>query len=336
MNFRKLFKEYNREFLLVIAMALMTLIFASINPLYISVGNITDILDQTTIYGLMGLGMTFIIISGAIDLSVGAVLAFIGVIVANMAVNNIHPLICVAAGLLMGFLIGTINGFVVVKMKVQSFVATLGSMSVLRGFAYVITGGFPVIKIPNEYRRLVDGILFGGIRSSVIIFFMFTVICWILLKGTKFGNYVYAIGGNEESARLSGVNVDWYRILIFGVGMIGTALATLIQLGKLGVGEASAGQGFELNAIAAVAIGGTSMAGGRGSILGTVLGATIFSGLRIGLIVVGVEPFWQFVATGLVIIIAAYGEQIQTTLSRSNLLITRKKVESRNPGEDRI
>jgi ribose transport system permease protein len=333
MNFKKLFKEYNREFLLVIAMVMMTVIFASINPLYVSVGNLTDILDQTTIYGLMGLGMTFIIISGAIDLSVGAALAFTGVIVANMAVKNIHPLICVAAGITMGFLIGMINGFVVVKMKVQSFVATLGSMSVLRGFAYVITGGFPIIKIPNEYRRLVDGIVFGGLRSSVLIFFFFTIICWILLKETKFGNYVYAIGGNEESARLSGVNVDWYRILIFGVGMVGTALATLIQLGKLGVGEASAGQGFELNAIAAVAIGGTSMVGGRGSILGTVLGAMIFSGLRIGLIVVGVEPFWQFVATGLVIIIAAYGEQIQTSISRTNQARIQKKVERKQAEE---
>jgi len=245
------------------------------------------------------------------------VLAFIGVIVSNMAVARVNPIICILVGLILGLSIGAINGFIVVKMKLQPFVATLGTMTIFRGFAYVITKGFPIIKIPAEYRRIVDGLLFGGVRVSVFIFLAFSIICWIVLKETKFGNYVYAIGGNQEAARLSGVKVDRYRILIFAIGMLGTALAALIQLGKLGVGEASAGSGYELNAIAAVAIGGSSMAGGRGSILGTVLGALLFSALRIGLIVAGIEPFWQYVATGLVIIVATYGETIQSRFAEA-------------------
>ena len=315
MSFKKLLKEYNREFGLVVALILMVALFGTLNPLYVSMGNITDIIDQTTIYGLMALGMTFIIIGGAIDLSVGSILAFIGVVVAKMAVAGINPFICIVAGVIIGLIIGAINGFIVAKMKLQPFVATLGTMSIVRGFAYVIAQGFPIINIPVEYRKMIDGILFGGIRKSVIIFLAFAIFCHILLKETKFGNYVYAIGGNEESTRLSGVNVDWYKIMIFAVGVSGTALAALVQLGKLGTGEATAGQGYELNAIAAVAIGGASMAGGRGGIIGTVLGALLFSGLKIGLIVVGVDTFWQYVATGLVIVIATYGEVIQSKLS---------------------
>jgi ribose transport system permease protein len=315
MNLKKLLKEYNREFGLVAALIFMTALFGSINPLYLSIGNVTDIINQTTIYGLMALGMTFIIISGGIDLSVGAVLAFIGVVVSKMAVAGVNPFLCIAAGVAIGLAIGAINGFAVAKMKLQPFVATLGMMSIVRGFAFVISGGYPIINIPTTYRKIIDGIMFSGVRSSVLIFLLFAVICHILLKQTRFGNYVYAIGGNEESTRLSGVNVDWYKIMIYAVGVSSTALAALVQLGKLGTGEASAGQGYELNAIAAVAIGGASMAGGRGGIIGTVLGALLFSGLKNGLIVVGVDTFWQYVATGLVIVIAAYGEKIQAKLS---------------------
>jgi len=315
MNSMKFFKEYNREIGLVIALIFITVLFGSINPLYVSIGNITDIIDQTTIYGLMALGMTFIIIGGGIDLSVGSVLAFVGVIVANMLTAKIHPVICILAGIAIGFLVGSINGFFVAKMKLQPFVATLGSMSMLRGFAYVITKGFPIINLPSEYRKMVDGLVYGNIRASVIIFLLVAVICHIILKQTRFGNYVYAIGGNEESARLSGINVDRYKILIFALGVSTSALAAIVQVAKLGTGEASAGGGYELNAIAPVAIGGASMTGGRGGIIGTVLGALLFSGLKIGLIVIGVDPFWQYVATGAVIVIAAYGEKIQAQFS---------------------
>ena len=314
MRFTKFLREYNREVGLVIAMILMTALFGSMNPLYVSTGNLTDIIDQATIYGLMALGMTFIIISGGIDLSVGSVLAFIGVVIAKMTVAGVSPLVCILAGVGIGMVIGALNGFMIAKMKLQPFVATLGSMSMVRGFAYVISDGYPILNIPTTYRKVIDGILVGGLRHSVIIFLLFAVLCHILLKHTRFGNYVYAIGGNEEATRLSGVNVDWYKILVYSVGVSGTALAALVQLGKLGTGEASAGQGYELNAIAAVAIGGASMAGGRGGIIGTVLGALLFSGLKIGLIVVGVDTFWQYVATGLVIVIAAYGEKFQSTL----------------------
>jgi len=317
MRLKQFLKNNSREVGLVVALVVMTALFGAINPLYVSPANITDIINQATIYGLMALGMTFIVISGGIDLSIGSVLALIGVIVANMAVAGVHPLLCVAVGIAIGFGVGAMNGFMVAKMNLQPFVATLGAMSFIRGFAYVISGGYPIIGIPPGYRVLVDGLLVSGIRTSVLIFLTVAVICHILLKHTKFGNYTYAIGGNEEATRLSGVKVDRYKILVYAVGVSCTAVAALVQLGKLGTGEASAGQGYELNAIAAVAIGGASMAGGRGGIVGTVLGALLFAGLKVGLIVVGVDTFWQYVATGLVIVVAAYSEKIQAKLSET-------------------
>lgn len=297
---------------MVIALILILLIFSAINPIYISFANLRDIIEQATIYGLMALGMTFIIISGGIDLSVGSVLALICVVVSKMAVAGVPPILCLLAGLILGFLLGLANGFIVTKMRLQPFIATLGTMSVYRGVAYVISQGLPVINIPQNFRNLVNGeIAPGFLRVSILFFIFLAVVFYIILSRTRFGNYTYAIGGNEESARLSGVKVDFNKMLIYAVGMIGTGMAAVIYIGRLGTGEATAGQGFELNAIAAVAIGGTSMAGGRGGIVGTVLGSILFSGLRVGLIVVGVDTFWQYIATGLVIILAAYIEVVQ-------------------------
>ena len=328
MNIKKFLKDHNRETSLIIALLLMVLIFSVINPIYISIDNMKDIIEQATIYGLMALGMTSVIISGGIDLSVGSVLALICVIVAKFAVKGIPPVLCLLIGLVFGFVLGLINGVLVSKMRLQPFIATLGTMSVYRGVAYTISQGLPVINIPKDYRNLVNGELFpGSLRISIIFFLALAVIYFVILTRTRFGNYTYAIGGNEDSARLSGVKVDFNKIMIYAVGMLGTALAAMIYVGKLGSGEATAGQGYELNAIAAVAIGGTSMAGGRGGIVGTILGAILFSGLKVGLIVAGVDTFWQYIATGLVIILAAYVEIIQSKFN-SVLILKRKPVKN--------
>lgn len=312
---KKLFKQYNREMSLVIAIAAMFLIFGLINSIYVSPDNIIDIVNQATIYGLMAVGITGIIISGGIDLSVGSALALIAVVIGDLAVSGVHPALCLIIGLVFGFMLGLVNGLLVAKLSLQPFIATLGTMSIYRGAAYLLTSGVPVLGVPESFRDFTDGEIVWFIRISVIIFFLFAIIAHVVLRKIRLGSYIYAIGGNEEAARLSGVKVDLNKILIYGIGMMGTALAAMIQLGKLGTGDPTTGQGYELNAIAAAAIGGTSMAGGRGSIVGTVLGAILFAGLKIGLIVAGVDTFWQYVATGLVIIIAAYIEVVQNKIS---------------------
>lgn len=309
------FRAHSREGSLIVALLIMTLIFSAINPIYFSFGNMQDIVDQTTIIGLMALGTTVVIISAGIDLSLGSSLALVGVIVAQLLVAGLNPILCIILGLLCGFLFGMFNGILVTRFKLQPFIATLGAMSLFRGVAYILTKGLPVMNMPPDFRYLVDGEIGDVIRISVFIFFAYALFIHVLLKNTRFGNYIYAIGGNEESARLSGVKVGFNKIMIYSVGMLGTALAAIVLIGKLGTGEPSAGQGYELNAIAAAAIGGTSMAGGRGSAIGTVLGTILFAGLKVGLIVVGVETFWQYIATGVVIVVAAYTEVIQSKFS---------------------
>lgn len=312
---KKLFSAHGRELSALIAIVLMFVIFSLIDAIYISGDNIRDIVEQATIYGLMGIGMTGIIISGGIDLSVGSALALIAVVVARQAVAGVPPAYCLLIGLVLGAVLGLVNGVLVTKFKLQPFIATMGTMSIYRGASYLYTEAIPVIGMPRDYRFFVDGELFPLVRSSIVIFAVFAVVVHVILKYTCFGNHVYAVGGNEEAARLSGVRVGYVRTMIYTIGMAGTALAAMVQLGKLGAGDPTTGQGYELNAIAAAAIGGTSMTGGRGTILGTVLGAILFSGLKVGLIVAGVDIFWQYVATGMVIIVSAYVEVLQNTLS---------------------
>lgn len=316
---KQLFKNYNREMSIGIAIVIMFIIFGVINPIYLSGDNLIDIVNQAIIYGLMALGMTGIIIVGGIDLSVGSALALIGVCVSMLAVAGLPPILCVLIGLFIGLVLGGINGTLVAKMKLQPFIATLGTMSIYRGVAFLMCDARPILNVPMDYRLLVDGKIIGFFRISVVIFLIFAFILHVLMKKTRLGSYVYAIGGNEEAARLSGVMVEKIKIAIFAIGMMGTALASIIQIGKMGVGDSTTGMGYELDAIAAVAIGGTSMAGGRGTIVGTLLGAILFAGLKVGMIVSGVDVFWQYVARGVVILFAAYIENVQNNIALKKL-----------------
>lgn len=308
-------KDFEREITLLLALACIIIIFTIVNPIYISFSNIGDIIEQSVIFGLMGIGMTFVIITGGIDLSVGALLAMVAVTAAKMASSGVNVIIVFLVSMLLSVVLGAINGFMVTHMHLQPFIATMGSMSVFRGVAYIITNGFPVSGVASSFRSVFYGKIFFGLRSSIIVLLIFAIVAHVLLKYTRFGSYVYAIGGNEEATRLSGVKVKSNIMKAYILCGIGAGLAGLILIAKLASGEPTAGNGYELNAIAAACIGGTSMSGGRGTIAGTFIGAILFSSLKIGLITSGVDTFWQYVATGIVIIIAAYVEIIQGKLA---------------------
>ena len=311
----KFFKNNFRELSVIIAIVIMIIIFGILNPKYLQSSNVFDILDQATIYGLMGLGIMLPIITGGIDISVGSVLALSGCCVALAAVANVPSVLCMVIGLLVGAACGCINGLLISRMKLQPFIATMGTQSAFRGLAYIITKGYPVLGVPDSYRKIFNFKAIGDIRLSAFVFILWAVFVYILLKKTRLGTYIYSIGGNMEAARLSGVQVWKIQTLAYTIGMLGTALAGLVQIAKLGTGDPTTGNGWEMNAIAAAAIGGTSMAGGRGNPWGTVLGAILFSGLKIGLVVLNVNTYYQYVATGLVIIVAAYVEIFQSTLT---------------------
>lgn len=320
---KKIIKNNTREFSVVLAIVIMFTLFGILDSSYLAFNNLRMIFEQSTIYGLMGLGMTAVIITGGIDLSVGSVLAVVGCVVAQLAVAGLNPWLCIAVGLIIGFSCGALNGILVSKSGLQPFIATMGTMSILRGVAYVATGGYPVLGVPDSiknimYLEIIPG---TGIRTSMVIFILMVVVMYIILRKTKLGIYAYAIGGNEEASKLSGIKVDTVKIIIYGLGMCCTAFAGMIQIGMMGTGDPTTGQGYELNAIAAAAIGGTCMAGGRGNPIGTLLGAILFAGLRVGLIVLRVDTFYQYIATGLVIVVAAYIEVLQSRATER----TRKK-----------
>ena len=316
--------KLGRESGIVVALVMMIIVFSLIDPIYLSSSNIVDIVKQSTINGLLGIGITLAIITGGIDLSIGSTFAIVIVSVGKLLVSGVNPFLAFAIGIILGFSLGIVNGILVAKVKLQPFIATLGTMSIYRGVAYIITGGWPVLDIPENFRKALDGDIFGVIPSSVVLLFVVGIIIWIILKYTRFGNYIYALGSNEEATKLSGVNVDFNKMMAYAICGVGAALAGMVLLARLGTGEPTAGQGYELNAIAAAAVGGTSLMGGKGTMLGTILGTILLSALRVGLIVVGVDSFWQYIATGIIIVIAACFEIIQNKIS--SIKISRSKL----------
>lgn len=311
----KSFQTMGREIGVFVALIAVMVVFSAIDEHYFTMANLIDIVDQSTINGLIAIGMTFVIVTGGIDLSVGSVMAIVIVLVGRLLTEQgMDPISATIVGIILGFALGSFNGFLITRLKLQPFIATLGTMSVYRGFAYIITSGWPVLNIPQEFRTMLDGDFFSIFRISILILLIFAFITHILIKSTRFGNYVYAIGSNEEATRLSGVSVDFNKLMTYGLCGVGAALAGMVMLARLGTGEPAAGQGYELNAIAAAAIGGTSLAGGKGTIIGTLLGAFLLSALKVGLVVVGVDAFWQYIATGGIIVVAAYFEVLQNKI----------------------
>ncbi|MFB3163952.1 ABC transporter permease [Neobacillus sp. 179-J 1A1 HS] len=321
-------KLFSREASLIFAIIMMVIIFSAIEPIYLSGGNLLDIFDQTVINGLLAIGITYAIITGGIDLSIGSIFAVVIVITGDLLVRGMNPVLAITIGMALGFVLGVVNGLLITKLKLQPFIATLGTMSAYRGIAYIYTGGWPVLDIPDNFRSLLAGDVVKDVPVSVLILIAFTIVSHIILKYTKLGTYIFAIGGNEEATKLSGVNVNRTKILTYALCGVGAALAGMILLARLGSGEPATGQGYELNAIAAAAIGGASLAGGKGNMIATLLGAILLSALKVGLVVVGVDSFWQYIATGAIIVVAAYSEVIQDKFKK--LRVVKNKNNNKN------
>ena len=307
-----IWNKYKREFVVLIATLAMCVVFTVLNKNFLNYSNFLTVLQQMVLNGILAVGMMFTIITGGIDLSVGCTYAITGIVVASCTVNyGMNPFLAILVGILIGAVLGAFNGFLINQLKLQPFIATLGTMSLYRGIAYVVTGGVPVTNVPTSYRDIFNGIVFGGVRNYIIVMVVVFVIAHILLSKMRSGDYLYAVGGNEEAAKLSGVNVIKTKYIAYIFCGICAAIAGMIMLASLGSAEATAGQAYETNAIAAAAIGGTRMAGGKGTALGTFIGALMLAVLNVGMVVINVDSFWQFVVTGIIIIVASYFEFIQ-------------------------
>ncbi|RVT76238.1 ribose ABC transporter permease [Agrobacterium sp. CNPSo 2736] len=273
---------------------------------FFSVNNIMNVLRQVSVVGILAVGMTFVILTGGIDLSVGAVMALVGTLSAGLMVNSGLPAsVALPAGLFIGLGIGIFNGALVAWGKMPAIIVTLATMGMARGLGLIYSGGYPVSGIPSWISWFGVGRV-GVVPVPVIIMVVIYAIAWVLLQRTAFGRHVYALGGNELAARLSGVKTQRVKLAVYGISGVTAALAALILTGRLMSGQPNAGVGFELDAIAAVVLGGTAIAGGRGLILGTLIGAVLLGILNNGLNLMGINPYLQDVIKGGIILLAIY------------------------------
>jgi ribose/xylose/arabinose/galactoside ABC-type transport system permease subunit len=303
MGRKDFFLHHGRQFGTLIGLIGLCIVFWILTPFFFSISNFLNIAQQTSINAIIAVGMTFVIITAGIDLSVGSILAFSGVVLASALEMGLPLPMAILAGLAVGFICGTVNGLLISFGRLPPFIATLGMMSVARGAALLYSQGRPISGFSKSFRFIAAGELFY-IPMPVIIMIIVYVIAYFVLTRTKLGRYTFAIGGNEEAALLSGVNVKFYKTLVYGIGGLLSGLAAVLLTARLSSAQPIAGIMYELDAIAATVIGGTSLMGGEGTIFGTLIGALIMGVLRNGLNLLGVSSFIQQIIIGSVIIIA--------------------------------
>ena len=297
------FAHYGRQLGTLSGLLALVVVLWILTPHFLTVSNLLNVAQQATIIAIIAVGMTFVIITGGIDLSVGSVLAFAGVVMASALQSGVSLPLALLIGLGMGLLCGVINGLLITIGRLPPFIATLGMMSVARGAALMFTEGRPISGFSEGFRSIATGELLR-IPSPVVIMVVVYLIAHFVLKRTKLGRYTYAIGGNEEAALLSGINVRLNKTLVYGIAGLLSGLAAILLTARLNSAQPIAGMNYELDAIAATVIGGTSLLGGEGTVSGTLIGALIMAVLRNGLNLLSVSSFFQQVVIGSVIIFA--------------------------------
>lgn len=286
------------------AFVALAVILALASPAFRTLSNIENILQQISVNGIIAIGMTMVIITAGIDLSVGSVLALSAVVATSFAHPDTHPLLVpILLGVLTGLACGTINGILIAKKRLAPFIVTLGMMTVARGMALVYTGGRPVINLSDSYDEIGGGAI-GPVPFPALIFFAAVLLGVFILHFTRFGRYIYAVGGNELAAKVSGVNTDGVLIGVYALAGALAGVAGIVLSSRITSGPPATGAGSELDAIAAVVIGGTSLSGGVGSIAGTIIGVLIIGLMNNGLDLLNVSSYWQQIVKGLIIVIA--------------------------------
>ncbi|MBR0620563.1 ribose ABC transporter permease RbsC [Bacillus pumilus] len=288
-----------------LGLIILVAIVSILNPAFLEPLNILNLLRQISINALIAFGMTFVILTGGIDLSVGAILALSSALTAGFIVSGMDPILAIIVGCIIGALLGMVNGLLITKGKMAPFIATLATMTIFRGLTLVYTDGNPITGLGSNYAfQLFGRGYFLGIPVPAITMLLTFIVLWVLLHKTPFGRRTYAIGGNEKAALISGIKVPRVKIMIYSLAGFMSALAGAILTSRLNSAQPTAGTSYELDAIAAVVLGGTSLSGGRGRIVGTLIGVLIIGVLNNGMNLLGVSSFYQSVVKGIVILIA--------------------------------
>lgn len=289
----------------LLALVVLVVFVTIMNPNFLAPANLLNLLRQVSTNALIAFGMTFVIITGGIDLSVGSTLALSSALMAGMIASGLNPVLAMGMGLLLGAFLGACNGVMITKGKMAPFIATLATMTIYRGLTLVYTDGNPITGIGDSFifKYMGRGYLFG-IPFPVVVMLLFFGVLYVLLHKMTFGRKTFALGGNEKAAFIAGIKSDRIKIAIYSISGLMAAVAGIIITSRLNSAQPTAGNAYEMDAIASVVLGGTSLSGGRGRLVGTLIGALIIGTLNNGLNLLGVSSFYQQVVKGVVIIIA--------------------------------
>ena len=299
------------RFGLLLVILLVGLFLSLSTDSFMSVANLTNVARQVSINGILAVGVTFVLLTGGVDLSLGSVVALSGVACATFAHPGDHSVfVPIAVGLLTGAACGLVNGVLVTRGSVAPFIVTLGMMTIARGLALIFSGGSPVADMSNELTALAGDFL--GIPIPALCFAGVAAAAWFFLRNFRLGRHIYAVGGNENAARAAGVPVERVKLFAYGLCGLLTGLAGVVLAARITTGQPNAGQAYELDAIAAVVIGGTSLAGGVGTITGTLLGVLLIGVINNGLDLQGVSSYYQAVIKGVIIVGAVWLDRRQT------------------------
>ncbi len=290
-----------------VGLVLLCLVLSLIAPSFITLSNILNVLTQVSVNAVIAFGMTLVIISGGIDLSVGSVLAISGAVSASMIKSSQNLSLSLLSATLVGVMIGLSNGYFIAYRKVQAFIATLSMMTIMRGITYVYTNGKPISGLGAKYEFIGNGRIIGIPIPIIIMTVVFLILNYVLNE-TKFGRYIYAVGGNEESTRLSGIDVNKVKLFVYAISGTMAALGAILVTSRISSATPTAGTGYELDAIASVVLGGTSLSGGEGTLFGTLVGAVIIGVINNGLNLMNVNPFYQSIVKGGIILLAVLAD----------------------------
>ena len=307
-----------------ILLLLEIIVFSLLSPNFLSANNIFNVLRQVSMLGIASCGLTFVIISGGMDLSVGAQIALGGLLGGLLMVNLHMPIaITVIFMLLLGTAVGSLIGFLSVKLKIMSMIVTLAAMTSLTGVAEIITNGYPVYGFEDSFALIGQGYLFGIIPIPVIVFFVVIFIAWFILQKTYFGRHIYALGSNAEAARLAGVNIDKLRIAVFAICGFFSAIACILMTSRSNSAQPTAASNYAFDTMTAVVLGGVSIQGGRGRVGGAVAGVIFIGVLDNALVLMGINEYYKEVFKGIILLVAVALDAIEVK-TKKNVMLAKK------------
>jgi len=297
LDFKRVLKNYG----ILFAFFLVCAVLAFLSPIFLRWNNVLNIIRQSSIFGIMAVGMTFVILTGGIDLSVGSILALSGALAAGMLKAGAGLPSVILVALAVGSLLGLVNGLIITVGRITPFVTTLGMMSIARSLTLIYCKGYPISGFHPSFRFIGGGDI-AGIPFPIVVFLLVVVLAAVILHETRLGRYTYAIGGNEETVRLSGIRTSFYKSAVYVFSGATSAVSAIILISRLNSAEPVAGFGYELDVIAAVVIGGTSLNGGRGGVWGTLVGALLIAVINNGMVLLGISPYFQQLVKGFIIL----------------------------------